>query len=327
MSEHRVDVVSVKLKPHGNADTLSVVRVAGFACVVRTADWQDGQLAAYVEPDYVVPADRPEFAFLSTSHRQILNNGSVGYRIKVKRLRGVMSMGLLVPAPAGAAAGDNVIDHFGIVRYEPAMKFGTGGEQVAGPEITTYKYDIESAYRYKHLFEHGEEVVATEKIHGANARYVLVDGVMYCGSRTEWKREDASILWWKALANHLEVLEFCKANPGVTVYGEVYGNVQDLKYGCPGQVAFVAFDLLRCGEWVNHDEARLLGSSLPWVPQLYRGPFDADALFALADGQSVLSTVPQVREGIVIKPIIERRNDKIGRTQLKVVSNNYLERA
>ena len=341
MSEHRVDVVAVKLEPHGNADSLSIVRVAGFTCVVRTCDWHDGQLAAYIEPDMMVPANRPEFTFLVSGGRIINNNGMSGYRVRVKRLRGVMSMGLLIPAPLGAKEGDNVIDELGVARYEPQMTCSTGGERVnaprvsrdaiSGPIVLDRKYDVESAYRYKHLLCQGEEIVATEKVHGANARFVYVDDTMYCGSRSEWKREDQSIAWWKALAGTPELREFCEANPGITVYGEIYGQVQDLKYGASqGQIWFAAFDLLRNGEWIDHDEARELGAQLPWVPVVYRGPWIESDVFALADGDSIVAfrnNVKQLREGIVVKPVKERRNDHIGRTQVKIVSNQYLEHA
>lgn len=330
MSIHRVDVVPVRLEKHSNADSLSVVRVSDYTVVVRTQDWIGRDIAAYIEPDYVVPADRSEFSFLAATHKPINNNGITGYRIKVKRLRGVMSMGLLIPAPDGAVIGDNVIDRLGVVRYEQPVPLSTRGEAVAGPPGVHHKYDVESAYRYKHLFVDGEPVIATEKVHGANARYTFVDGVMYCGSRTEWKREDAGNIWWKALNECPALQSFCKANPGITVYGEVYGNVQDLKYGAKnGQVWFVAFDLLRNGEWVDHNEAREIGHVLPWVPVIYHGPF-GDGLFELADGKSAVAAehgVDQIREGIVIKPLQERTNIEIGRTQLKIVSNAYLERA
>lgn len=52
MSEHKVDVVTVKLEKHPNADSLSIVKVLGYTVCTRTAGWTDGQLAAYIEPDY-----------------------------------------------------------------------------------------------------------------------------------------------------------------------------------------------------------------------------------------------------------------------------------
>lgn len=331
MSLHRVDVVSVQLHPHGNADALSIVKAGGFSVVVRTADWQNGQLGAYIEPDMVCPADRPEFAFLSANHKIIDNNGVKGFRIKVKRLRGVMSMGLLIPAPPGSQPGDNLIEHFGVVRYDPPTPMTTGGESCKAPPGIRYCYDVESAYRYQHLLTAGEEIVVTEKIHGANARYCFIpDQGMFAGSRTEWKKQHDENLWWKALKAHPEIAAFCEAHPEMTVYGEVYGQVQDLKYGASKNQTFIAvFDLLRNGEWVDHDEARSIGAALPWVPILHRGAWDAATVFAMADGKSEIAKtkgVDQIREGIVVKPIKERTNLEIGRTQLKIVSNAYLER-
>ncbi|MGH9759840.1 MAG: hypothetical protein ACREAC_03250 [Blastocatellia bacterium] len=83
-STHKVEVVPVVLERHPNADTLSVVKVfGGYTVCVRTVDFKDGDLGAYIPPDSVVDSSRPEFAFLAGHER-----------IKVKRLRGIVSMGL-----------------------------------------------------------------------------------------------------------------------------------------------------------------------------------------------------------------------------------------
>ena len=328
MSTHKCPVVPIVLEKHPNADSLSIVKVNEFTYCARTEDWLNHPLGVWIEPDYVVPANHPEFAWLEKSHKLIENNGIKGYRIKVKRLRGVMSMGLMVPAPEGAKIGDDYREHFGIVRYEPPEPISTRGEATKPPPGIRYCYDVENAYNFVHLFTDGEEVVATEKVHGANGRWTYIPELgMFCGSRTEWKRQDPTILWWKALATHPEVEEFCKTHPEVTIYGEAYGQVQDLTYGFPkGKVGIVVFDLLRNGNWIDHDEAREIGKILPWVPVLYRGPWNKEEIFKLADGKSKVALVDQIREGIVVKPVKERNNIEIGRTQLKIVSNAYLER-
>lgn len=315
-STHKVEVVPVKLKPHPNADSLSIVDIYGYTVCVRTAEWEDGMLGAYIPPDSVVP-DTPEFAFLKGQNR-----------IKVKRLRGVMSQGLLVPAPEGAKAGDDVADILGITRYEPPLPASGGGEAESPPPVLHFTYDVETWYRYKDLFLPGEEVVVSEKIHGASARYVWAEGRLWCGSRTEWKRKDPKNLWWRAAAASPWLVEFCEKHPEIIVYGEVYGNVQDLKYGTqPGEVRFAAFDLLRRGQWLSFEEARTLGASLHWVPLLYRGPYEEKKIFSMADGDSTLPGANHVREGVVVKPLIERTHPEVGRVQLKIVSNRYLERA
>lgn len=318
-STHKVEVVPIKLEPHPNADSLSIVRVFdGYTCCVRTADWKDGDLAAYVPPDSVVDSSRPEFAFLAGSER-----------IKVKKLRGIVSMGLLVPAPSGANIGDDLADYFGVRHYEPPLpRMFTGGKAENPPEGYRPKYDLDSLRRYAYVFEPGELVWVTEKMHGASARFCWHNDRMYCGSRSEWKREDENNLWWKVLRVHPEIQEFCQKNLDITLYGEVYGQVQDLRYGTgKGEVRFAAFDLLRGSTWVDPQEAREIGNVLPWVPFISCRPFDLEVILSLAEGESFVPGANHVREGIVVKPIQERNHPEIGRICLKVVGSGYLERS
>src|SRR4051812_40299573 len=108
-STHKVEVVPVVMKPHENASALSIVSAFGYTVCVKTEDWKDIPLAAYIPPDSICP-DTPEFAFLGTNKR-----------IRVRKMRGVFSYGLLVPAPKGAKIGDNVAEALGIIHYEPLI--------------------------------------------------------------------------------------------------------------------------------------------------------------------------------------------------------------
>lgn len=321
-STHKVEVVPVTLQPHPNADSLSVVTLfGGYTACVKTADWHDGMLGAYIPPDSLVDTARPEFAFLARA-------GRTQERIKVKRLRGVVSMGLLIPAPAGAAVGDDLAEYFGVTHYEPPLPLYEGAH-ARPPRGYHPSYDVDSLRRFGHLFVPGEPVWITEKIHGVNARYCWTDGALHVGSRTTWKRQEPQSLWWRVLDAHPEVAAFCEAHPDITVYGEVYGQVQDLKYGTGRNEARLAvFDLLRGTEWIAPAEARELGATLPWVPVLERAfPFELAAVLVLAEGPSLIPGAQHVREGIVVKPLVERTDSEIGRVCLKVVSNGYLERA
>ncbi|HYE57864.1 MAG TPA: RNA ligase family protein [Rhodothermales bacterium] len=321
-STHRVEVVPVELMPHPNADSLSVVKVFdGYTVCVRTADWQGRDRGAYVPPDSVVPGGGP-FAFLGDSPQ----------RIRVKRLRGVVSMGLLVPAPEGAQVGDDVAAALGVTHYDPPQPLSTGGEAAPAPRVYAPCYDVESLRRYASAFVPGEPVFATEKIHGANGRFLYTeDGGFHCGSRTEWKRESAENVWWRALHGTPGLGVFLSRNPGVVVYGEVYGQVQDLKYGtAKGEVRFAAFDLLVGGEWVAPIRAREWSGpfGLPWVPTIASGePFDLATALKWAEGPSLVPGADHVREGCVVKPMNERCDLAVGRVCLKVVGNGYMERA
>ena len=317
-STHKVEVVRVTLEPHPNADSLSVVRVfGGYTVCVRFEDWTGIELGAYIPPDSVVDSARSEFAFLAGHER-----------IRVKRLRGVVSMGLLIPAPDGAQAGDNVAELLGVSHYEPPLPLTARGDEESAPGGFHPSYDVDSLRRFAHVFVEGEPVWVTEKIHGANARFCYADGRMRAGSRGTWKKYDKANLWWKALDQYPEIVDFCVQNPEMTIYGEVYGSVQSLKYGAkPGEIRIAVFDVLDRTTWVDPEAALDLAPELPWVPRVASHiPFDAEKVFALAEGPSLIPGAGHLREGIVVKPLHERTDLEIGRVCLKVVSNAYLEK-
>lgn len=326
MSTHAVEVIRIdSIEPHPNADTLGLVRINGFTCAVRLGAFQPGDLAAYIEPDYIVP-ETPEFEFLG-KHR----------RIKVRKLRGTYSMGLLVRAPDGASLGDNVMDVMGITRYDPEIKFqgvSMGPQMAESPHSSLGsipKYDLESWRRYGRLLVDGEDVYVTEKLHGTNARYAWRDGRMWCGSRTQWKAQDPGCLWWRILETEPWITEWCKESPYTVLYGEVFGQVQDLQYGAAkGQTWFRAFDVLHGIEFLpssifHSGDGILWKTPMKRVPLVYKGPYSAELVETLAVGDSTFCP-GQVAEGIVIKPREERYDARLGRVALKLVSNRYLER-
>src|SRR5512143_3725667 len=115
MSNHTCEVVPVVLVPHPNADNLRLVHVKGWIVVVRTEEWQGVSRGIYIPPDSVVP-DTPEWSWLENR------------RIRARKFRGVVSYGLLVPAPADAIVGMDYADRLGITHYEPPLELSTYGE-------------------------------------------------------------------------------------------------------------------------------------------------------------------------------------------------------
>jgi RNA ligase (TIGR02306 family) len=319
------------LEQHPNADTLSIVHVFGYTVCVRTADWVNRTVGAYVVPDSIIPVDRTQFKSFEDPRYP-----GEGVRIRAKRLRGVISYGMLTEAPEGANIGDDVADQLGITHYDPPpakIQGCTSGRiaQVEAPDLPHKPpyYDIDAFQRYAgDVFVPGEMVFVTEKVHGANARYVCWNEQMYAGGRTQWVADIGRSPWWVALRAHPELEAFCRANPGTVVYGEVFGAVQTLHYGRGGGEAnFVAFDLLLDGTWVPARLSRNLleFAGIPLVPLIAEMPYDFEALLALADGPSLVPGASHYREGVVIKPAEERWNRSTGRTQLKLVSATYYE--
>ena len=329
MSNHRVEVVRLgPIEKHPNADTLGIVAIWGYTAIVRLGDYAEGDLVAYVEPDYVVP-ETGAFAFLKDR------------RIRAKRLRGIWSQGLIIRAPEGASEGDDVMEHFGIVRYEPKVRVNRWGmpkrenEAAESPHeslATIPKYDLENFRRYHEAFAPGEPVVITEKLHGTNARFAWRDGRMWCGARSHWRKptEDARTdWWWGALAQNPWIETWCRMNEDAVLFGEIFGSVQDLTYGAKkGEWRFRAFDVFRDGRFVDACDTGLCADgdfSLFWVPRIHVGPLpDRESLEEMSRRDSVFGGIS---EGIVIKPFVERFDRSVGRVALKLVSDRYLERA
>lgn len=326
MSVHRIDVISLPaIEKHPNADALGLVRIGGYTCAVRLGDYAEGDTVAYIEPDYVVP-DAPLFAFLG-GHR----------RIRARRLRGVWSQGLLIKPPAelGLKPGDDALEVLGIIRYEPpespewqSVKGPPVGicENVPADLLSVPKYDLENWRKYQHLFESGEVVHITEKIHGSNARYAFRDGQMFCGSRVQWRIETPKNFYWEGLRQNPWIEDWCRAHPEFILFGEVFG-MQDLRYGMePGKVGFLAFDVLQGNQFESAQTFRMFVPSECCVPLLYVGAYRHDVVEGLIENDSSLC-VGQMAEGVVIKPQEERTALEIGRVALKCVGNRYLERA
>lgn len=329
MSEFHVEVVRLgPIEKHPNADALQITNVhGGYPCISQLGAFTEGELAVYVPVNALVDTTRPEFAFLA---------GRPVERIRAKKLRGIFSMGLLVPAPEGSKEGDNVAEALGVTKWEPpAERVNTSSPPAPQPGgLTIPVYDLEGLRRHLSgsdpVLVEGEEVIITEKIHGANARIVkTADGVVHVGSRTQWKLEEFDDLWWPAMraSEMVDLLGDPSVPAGLVVYGEVFGPVQDLGYGVTGKIAqFRAFDMYDAvlGRWLDDAEFRYIcDSSIPTVPGLYRGPWSRD-LLSLAEGPSTLAG--HTREGFVVRPVRERFHRRVGRVVLKMVGEGYLTR-
>lgn len=327
LSTHNVNIIAIEtILPHANAERLEIVPVGGWQAVVKKGQFQVGDRAVYIQPDYTVPTARPEFSFLAKEGRD-------RHRLRAVRLRGALSFGLLIPVPdevSDASIGHCVMERLGIARYEPPVKsFRGGGDDQELPEadwprVYAPKFDIESIQNFLDAFKPGELVIATEKVHGANGRYLWHDGKMFIGSRSRWLKPDAVNDWSRALTP--EMRAWLEEHPDTILFGEVYGPVQSLKYGL-SEPRFAAFAALNNDQWVNLPDlfASLDAAGVGRVPIVYSGCFDFDAIKSLAETDSRLGPAGHMMEGLVIAPIVERRDPDFGRVALKHISARYWE--
>ena len=337
-TEHNVELITVAgLTRHPNADTLSVTQVDGRPVIVRTGDFNVGDAAIYLPVDTLVPVADARFAFLAA--RGVDANGY--HRVRATRLRGVFSMGLLIPASADVtqhAAGTEISSLLGTKVYEPGLNLGPGGDNERDPGYMPVYTDVESWRKWASkpgVLEPGL-YYATEKIHGANARYCYVDGRIWCGSRTGIKAKDPHSIWWRAAEVGGLEEKLARLGDRYAVFGEVYGQVQDLKYNVGPGVRFAAFDVwdrvnggyvdaVRCSDLLD-------GMDIPLVPRVGvltvapDGSYDAEKLREWSNGKSILGAGSCIREGIVIRPVHERYHMMLGRVILKLVGEDYMTR-
>lgn len=324
-----------KIEKHPNADALDIITVDGFPSIVKRGEYSVGEIAVFIPPDMVVP-DTEEYAFLKGKRR-----------IRAIKLRGVFSAGLVVKTPKISCdvEGIDVTEMMGIKSYEsfsaeerPQFK----SDWAPTPPGTIKYTDIESLRKYHNVLQIGEEVIITEKLHGANARFYLdADGNFHVGSRNGWLKEDENNTYWK-LEKKFKFKDILA--PGFIYFGEVLG-VQDLKYGfAAGDPEFALFDIYNVGsgqflDWDDlvADAEYICGEvGCDFNPILYKGPWQGfDIHKHLAEGntlidawgeQNVRVKQEHIREGFVVRPVKERYDHKVGRVILKLHSEAFLLR-
>jgi RNA ligase (TIGR02306 family) len=227
----------------------------------------------------------------------------------------------------------------------------------------TASYDFENLKRMPDLFEDGEEVVITEKIHGTFIQVGVVptrlaDYEKYYKGRVVISSKglgakgvildhnDETNLYAQAAKKHglldamLEVFgrDVDQENRPIFLFGEVFGKtlggagVQDLTY--TGEALdFRAFDLAvgnRGGEYYlswDHFKTVCKVLGVEAAPMLYRGPYSKAVVLEHTDGNTMLSGgKSQIREGVVVKSAYESRTVLGERKIAKSVSEAYLLR-
>lgn len=337
MSEITCEVVEIKyLTDLENSDRLELTHVYSYPCIVQKGLHQVGNKVIYFPVDAKLP-DKPIFSFV---WRDKENPSAKERTIRAMRLRGTFSMGVILPFDEVMAAypdlnpeewdvGHNIAAALGVEKYEPPEPMSTGGDNERHPGWLPHYTDIENLRKYHPVLQEGEEIILTEKIHGANARYVFHEDRFWIGSHHNVKKLDAESIWNFA-ADKLNLAERLEKYPGLVFFGEVYGQVQkgfhyDQEEGKSSFILFDIYDISK-GRYLDYDAYMAIAEDigLRTVPVLYRGPWEGftETVENLADGNSTLAD--HVREGFVLRLAKERFDDKLGRVIVKLPGQDYL---
>jgi hypothetical protein len=189
------------------------------------------------------------------------------------------------------------------------------------------KFDVEALKNYKNALIEGEIVYITEKIHGSQGRFFFKEGHMYAGSRQHWRAETSPCVWRKVLKDQPWIEEWCRVNQNHILYVEVVPTQKGYKYGTEDKAQAFVFDIREMGGDYLPKGITLTHSGLNRVPVLYEGPWSKDLIARFVDGPSTVPHAANAREGIVITAAMSSRTERgLGRVQVKVVSNKFLEK-
>ena len=359
MSILKIEICRIeKVENHPNADRLEIIQVKGWNCVVSKGSFLEGDLCLFFPIDSILPEELEKRIFGEDSKVK-LNK----HRVRTIKLRGIISQGLVIkPEVAdifGAKEGQDFISQLGIIKYEPPEElpsvYGTCNK-IKKRYINSnfHKYTcIENIKNHPKVFEDGESVYISEKLHGSSFR-------------SGWVKNEANTIWKKIkkLFGLLPTHEFIvgsrnvqlsyrnknkyfydnnvyariaekydlknKLKLGEVIYGEIVGDgiQHGYGYGCrPNETDFYAYDLMVNDKWLNVvdfiDSCKI--KRISTVPFLYIGPYSKQIVDTFTIGASLLCPTGQpIREGCVIKPLEEKNNPYVGRKVLKSINSEYL---
>lgn len=360
MSQHECPVVRVTIEPHPNADAIELARVGGYLSIVKKGQFKTGDLAVYLPEQSVIPDWLLKvLGFWDDTNGKGKLSGSRGDRIRAMKLRGILSQGILlagvrdtygdeeefnelemvrveVPVLSGEEflirttkrEGDNLAEFLGVTKYEPVVPASMAGRVAGGDLDATIGYDFENIKKHPQLFQVGERVTITEKIHGTCLQVGIIPRRIWEGKSWADKCPDIGDgfkgivtskgqgakglmldpgdegnlyvmlareqgLWEKLELVRTQELHHPNDQP-LFIFGEIFGRgVQDLEYGQSSRV-FRAFDMYvgtRSDGFFLSDELfvrSVFRADIPVVPLLYQGPYSPEILESLTDGKTMV---------------------------------------
>lgn len=321
------------------ADRICTYVIDGWKVVDSVGKYSVGDLVVYCEIDSFIPNSIAPFLTAPDRFpKEYL--GVKGERLKTKKLRGVISQGLLLPITEEIAGhftgvvscyndyiGLDVSELFGIVKYDPPLSAQLAGKAKGNFPSLVPKTDQERIQNIDlEKYYGGYEV--TEKLEGSSCTFYLdLEGNFEVCSRNLSLKEDENNSFWKAAHMYNVKEKMLEASMhGYAIQGELVGEgIQGNIYNIKG-VDFYVYDIydVKKSEYLQSAERTVICTKLglkhvPIIDKLFTfGEGETkDQLLYVAEGKSQLNP-RQEREGIVFKNL-DNTN-----MSFKAISNKYL---
>ena len=264
MASHEVKILKVIGKEAiENADNIERLKVLGYHTIVKKSDnYKIGDLVAYIPEESLIPQWILEEQGLWDSNRgKGRLAGKNGNRLKIVKLRGAISQGLVLPVNNNeleifnpesgmfyslkVELGQNVKDELSIKKYEPPIPANLKGEVTyIGGRLS--KFDLENIKNFPDLIPEGTEVVFTEKLHGTQCNMGILPGIEnneLFGEKSEYyvtskglggdrkvvfknNKVNETNLYVKMIQSNISKLDMIRnhyGNSDINITGEVYG--------------------------------------------------------------------------------------------------------
>jgi RNA ligase (TIGR02306 family) len=223
MSDFKVLIQKIFIRPHSNADALEIGNIGdpnGWQVICRKGLYKTGDLVAFISENSVVPEwVLKNYGFWNEERNKGLLAGSKGDRIKMVKLRGEPSLGICIPVvkydtPTGYSImtntgerevfeGQDVAEFLNVIKYEPPIPIHMAGEVFNAGRDVGVNYDIEDFKNFPNVLIEGEEVQITVKEHGTFCQITFLPETTYArDSLDNWiKIETASGLGYIAVSS------------------------------------------------------------------------------------------------------------------------------
>ena len=347
MSFFGITVEEIKqVGPIEGADRIEVASLAGmdYQFVIGKGQFKPGDKVLYFPVDSLVPVDVARKMGLDGKL-----SGKNKDRVKTIKLRGQVSQGIvaglsLVPTDVIEKGSGEITGYLGVKRYDPP-EVPCHNATLKGLPDGVPVYDIESADRYVEIASRlmDQPVMVSEKVEGTNFSVFVTGGgevMVNQHNYTIIPKDGMEHTFWK-VAREQGLIDFAKSvsafkggKDDVVVYGEMLGpGIQKNIYGLPKHKVLL-FDVMVNRKWFDPERfmfavqgffGALDGFAVPILDDVGGNLskwLNGKTIKEAADGKSVLADV--LREGIVIKPMVEQTDPKLGRLMLKQRSVAYL---
>ena len=343
-----------------NSDNIELVMVNGWNSITPKGEYKVGDLVVISTTDSVIPQELSDKMGVTNYLRK-------GQRVRTVKLRGVYSECLIIPTKYIPGYGDqyydgmDMMEKMGITKYEPPVKTITLSSGVRNfkyhqnPNVHVY-HKFPNMKNVPDMFNEGDEICITRKLHGTNTRYGIVKktnlsildkirkwfgnqwiGYEYVyGSHNVEKGSDSQGFYdtdvWKTISEKYDIRKKLwshvkdtyipeEIGSGLIIYGEIYGHGIQKNYDYQlTDIRFAGFDVEVDGKYVDNlnQTVHFECLELDQVETLYSGTWSKEEQDKYVFNNYIQGTkVPH--EGVVVKSLDGSRQ-KVA----KIINPDYL---